>query len=156
MHVTLADVQGWLESTKLTLASVDAALEASAAETVFSSASRVYDTSTWVDANTTPRLIRQVIAMYVAGWTYNRQYSEDSEESNWWGDYLLGEAEKLLSGIVDGTIDLLDVAGTVGNVSGPTFYPNDATASEQVYDGLGIPVGYSGDADIKFRTSTRF
>lgn len=139
--VTLDDVQQWLERTKLTLTAYDPKFEETARTTAFGRLSAAYDVTGWSDAASTPLLVRHVIAMYVAAWTYNRAYSEvdgTSEYATW----LESKADALLEGIVSGRIDLAEVAGLSASAGGPSFYPNDTTE----FDGTGN--------EIKFKMGT--
>ena len=155
--VTVAEVQQWLEATKLHIGTVDDELHATAREIVFSRASRVYTVTTWVDVATTPSLIRKLVAMLIASYTYRRQYSEAiGTEDNNYADWLDRQVELILSGIVDSTIDLTDVATEASSASGPAYLPNASTGYTQVYDASGNPVGDQYSEDIKFRMGTRF
>lgn len=125
-YLAETDVQTWLEQTKLDIASVDTGLEAVAASKVLAALSEVYDTSSWLDALSTPLLVRQVMAMFVAAWTYRRQYSEDTDSVPTYADWLEGLANQLLADIANGTVVLVGVDPIAeGLDSGPDFYPKD-------------------------------
>jgi len=73
--------------------------------------------------------------MRYASWLYDRAYSEDSEPSNY-GALLRTEADKLLMGLIDGSIVIpnlpTDVDRTLGS---PGFYPtDDSSALEPTVD----------------------
>lgn len=155
-HVTQPEVQSWLEATKLTISTVDAELEATAAVTVFGALTHDYDTTTWTDSTTTPAIVRKVIAMFVAAWTYNRQYSEDAPDGNAYANWLEAKANMLLQGLIAGTIDIIEVPGVPVSIGTPTFYPDDTTGAVAVYDALGNQVFPTGADDIKFRMGTVF
>lgn len=128
--VSLAEIQQWLETTKLTLAAIDANLEATAKEIVFSAIGTVYDTTTWVDAASTPPLVRKIISMMIAGWTYERQYSEDiADEQRSWGARLVDMANSLLTGLADRSIDITGVVTTSSQE--PVFWPNDNSVDDE-------------------------
>lgn len=157
LHVSVAEVQQWLETTKLTTIAVDAQLEATAAERVLSAVARIYDVTTWVSETTTPSLIRKIIAMLVAAWSYDRQYSEDTVEGSAYGERLEERAMMLLQGILDGTLDLLDIVDEpTPTTSGPVFHPDDSTGRTQQYDAAGHAIGGEFDADTKFQMGMRF
>jgi hypothetical protein len=125
-YVTLQEVQQWLERTKLDLTEFDIELEASAKSFVFAKVSRFYDTSTWLAANTTPELIRKILAILVAAWTYMRQYSEDEDALNEYAEKLEKMAYDLIDGIIGGTLELSGAAAVLGGSTPATFYPTDA------------------------------
>lgn len=135
--VTEAAIQQWLESTKLTITSIDQELELSAQSTVFSQVSSRYDTSGWVDVSTTPPLIRSVVSMFIAGWIYNRAYSEATQDSNSWGNYLLSSAALIISGIVNGAVDIPDQDPDLSPLAQPIFFPDDASTQSDP-DNFGI------------------
>lgn len=109
MNIVVGEVQAWLESTKANLGTnLDADLEESIATQVLARLNLRYDTSVWATPETTPKLIRKIIALKYASWFYNRQYSEDDGVN----DYALllnAQAETLLSGVLDGSLDLPEV-----------------------------------------------
>lgn len=123
--ITDAEVQAWLEATKLTIAGFDTEFELTARLKVFGAVAEVYDTSTWVDHADTPELVSKVIAAYVAAWTYRRQYSEDADEAASYADWLEALADELLANIVSGTVDLAEVEGLPSSTGQPDFYPKD-------------------------------
>lgn len=153
--VSLAQVQQWLEQTKLALTVVDAELEATAFTYVKSRLAADYDVTTWTNDTNSPSLVKQIVSMLIAAWLYQRAYSEDASRSNWYGRWLESKAESLLDGLVKGEIDLTDVPGTI-TAAGLAFYPTDLTGSSEIYDGNGVLVGVAGSEDIKFYMGARF
>lgn len=149
-HVTLPEVQQWLEATKLTLSSLDPALEDSAFTVVSSMLDRRYDTTVWVDSTTTPSLIRKIISLLIASWTYERQYSEESTGSSSYSTALEDSAMSLIAGLTEGSIDIVGVVPTNETSQQPAFLPTDDTGLTQRVDGLGFYLGVPGDEDIKF------
>lgn len=128
-HITVAEVQSWLEETKLTLTSISTEREAQIAAQVIARVVSAYPEAapTWIDEATTPRLIRSIIAMMYAGWYYDTQYSENPDD-NTYADRLRKAADDLIAGIIAGTIDITEVEGlpTIGQ---PVFYPTDASSA---------------------------
>lgn len=120
--VTLAEVQQWLEATKLTLDVVDEELAESARAIAFGKLSAAYDTSTWVSIGTTPKLVRTVISMLVAAWIYQREYAE--EEDSAYGRRRERQAMELLSSIAKREIELEEYP-TNSAEGTPSFYPTD-------------------------------
>lgn len=140
-YVTQPEVQAWLEPTKLTLDSVDAELEANAAVVVFTQLAQVYDTSTWVNAASTPELVRKIMAMLIAAWTYARAYSQDDiAVSEGFMRWLERKAHMLIEGLVSGAIDLVDVPG-IAFPQYPTFWPNDSTEVEDPNSAAAFAMG---------------
>ena len=123
--VTEQELQAWLEETKLDVPSVDEQLDATARDEVFGALSAVYDVTGWVSTETTPSLVRRIMAMLIASYLYRRQYSEDSDENPGYAVWLEGKAHALLVGVIDGSIDLTDVDEIPASASVPTFWPND-------------------------------
>jgi len=87
-----------------------------------------YDTSSWTTPDTTPRLVRTAIAKLYAAWTYNKAYSEDNTDTSNYATRLTANANLLISGIVDGTIELPSPAVPVGANFGVGFYPTDLSS----------------------------
>lgn len=132
-RITLAEAQGWLESTKLTIASLDASLLGQLEEEILSRLSVVYDTSAWTSDTTTPKLIRTIIAKTYASWLYNRQYSEDQGENNEYALKLLENAEMLMNALIGGQIEI--PGGPEPETSrGASFYPTDASSVQEPTD----------------------
>ena len=129
-HVTVDGVQAWLEQTKLTLASLDTELEDAISTTVLARVGYAYDISGWTDVNTTPNLIRKIIAIKYAAAHYAKTYSEDSDLSDY-AVYLDKMADTLLDGVVSGALEIVDLgSGVEFESSGdPAFYPNDASSA---------------------------
>jgi hypothetical protein len=148
--VKLDEVQSWLESTKLRLSGLDYELTDTAKTMVFAKLAGTYDTTTWTDYTTTPTLVRKVIAMYVASWTYSRQYSEAvSMSQNDYALWLERKADQMLDGILTGGYTL-EVEATGGNPGSPGYWPNDTTGSTQPTDAAGNAIGGQYSEDIKF------
>lgn len=137
--ITASDIQQWLESSKFPINEVDAELEASARELVFSTVSQVYDIATWADTATTPQLIRDAIGMIVASWIYDRSFSEDFPDGTGWATKLYDRAMALVNGIVTGDIDIGEVSTVPVGESSPLFYPTDTTLNE---DGVTVEQAY--------------
>jgi hypothetical protein len=127
-HITVPQVQAWLEPTKLTLGELDDELEDSVATQVLAIVAQAYATSTWTNTTNTPVLIQKIIAMEYAVWLYRRQYSEDGG-TNEYADMLQAMINQLLAGIVSFIIVLTDVASPTDDLSGPAFYPTDVSDS---------------------------
>lgn len=131
-HITVADAQVWLEGTKAHLTSLDTGLETQISTLVLGRLADTFAatvTSTWVDNNTTPEIVKQVIAMMYAGWYYDRQYSEMvAAEGTSYGMVLREYAETLIEGLISGSIILVEVPPGQPETL-PEFYPNDASST---------------------------
>ena len=128
--IDVDDVQPWLEITKLRLDSDDKlAEEPFQSEFVKSRlASCDIDVTVWIDALTTPTLVKQIIGMLVAAHKYNTYYSETDEAAgNPYANKLEDRATLLLEGICAGTIDLLDITDdpATSGFGSVLFYPDD-------------------------------
>lgn len=126
-NIDIQQAQAWAEKTKLNLGSaLDDELEASIAAQVIGQVAQAYETSSWVDSDTTPKLVRSVIAMYYVSWIYDRTYSEEADLSSY-GALLRLRADQLLASIVSGGVVLPDVTPT-SDIGSPEFYPTDASS----------------------------
>ena len=125
-RIQLADAQGWVESTKLTLPSLDVSLLNQLEEEIISRLHTAYDTTLWLDPVTTPSIVKVIIAKTYAAWVYDRQYSENQDQGNDYAAMLRTNAEMLITGLIDGTIDIPGVS-QIGGI--PSFYPNDASSA---------------------------
>jgi hypothetical protein len=121
--VTLAQVSVWLDSTKMGLSTLDAVLEESVRTQVFAHLGQIYDTSNWVDVNSTPALVQQIVSLWVAGNEYNRKYSQEAASGNTYGDTLIATGQRLLDSLVNRTLDIPNVEALKHGV--PTFHRTD-------------------------------
>lgn len=148
--ITLQQAQAWLEATKLTIASLDANLLTHTQNEVLARLASSYDVSGWIDTATTPALVQTIIAKYYAAFYYDRAYSEDiGTNENTWAQRLINNAELLIGGIIDGSIQLLEVTNSTAGE--PSFYPNDASSSQDAGVGDDWSLG-----DAKFSMGTIF
>ena len=125
--ITVPEVRGWLEPTKLPVNSLDLNFLPQIEVEVFARLGSVYDTTVWVDPDTTPGIVRVIITKLYAAWVYDRAYSENQGIANEYAAMLRNNAEMLLVGLIDGTIE---IPGTIPISSpDPAFYPNDASSA---------------------------
>lgn len=127
VRITVEDVRGWVEVTKLNIQDLDMNFLPQLETEVLARISTVYDSTTWVDAASTPPLIRVIITKMYAGWVYDRAYSENQAEANPYAAMLKENAGMLLQGLIDGTIELPGIPATSN--PNPSFYPNDASSA---------------------------
>lgn len=129
-RISLADANAWLEPTKLALSELDANLEAQITTQIFARLLGSFDTSTWVNSNTTPAVVRSAIAMYYVAWTYDKFYSDDAE-ANAYAALLRQYADLTLSGLIGGTIELEELPTANDGISKPSFFPTDASSANE-------------------------
>lgn len=130
-HITLAEAKSWIELTKLVPAdfSVDTELERQVSQQVFARLQGIYQTNVWLDAVSTPDLVRSIIAMLYCAWIYDRAYSDDDDDQNTYADTLRRNAETLLAGLIDGSIDIPDISILPTGQGQPAFFPNDTSSA---------------------------
>jgi hypothetical protein len=126
-HIDVAYANAWTEATKLAIVTFDAALLEQIESQVLGRIATQFDTSTWIDPATTPKMVKSIIAMLYVAWYYDKAYSEDQEEGNDYAALLRAQAENLLQGILDGSISLPEVPNL--EPGGPEFYPNDDSSA---------------------------
>ena len=130
MRVTVKEVQSWIDDTIIKIDPSDLMEEQYAfGEAVVGKLAARFDTSEWVDATSTPLLVRSCIAMLCAAWRYNilfsksgggtrSPYSDELEMKVWGKD----ESGGIINGLLNGTIDLPvdDAPAKVGTLTGFT------------------------------------
>lgn len=126
-RITAAEAQAWAEVTKLNLGvSLDSALLAHIEEEVIRRVAVAADASLWVDSASTPQIVKTAIAKLYVAWVYNKQYAEDIADGSAFSDKLERNAETIIQGIIDGTIEIPGQSPTAGH---PAFYPTDASSA---------------------------
>src|SRR5262245_15537554 len=127
-RISAEEARAWAEGTKLRISSLDSFLVAHVEAEVIGRLQVAFDTSTWTSNTTTPNLIRTIIAKFYVAWLYDRSYSEDIEQGNNYADRLKLDADLLMTGLLDGTIELPGVPSITGS---PVFYPTDASSAQE-------------------------
>lgn len=158
-HVSVAEVQHWLDPEKLHIAENDALPEDDQISPfVFGRLATIYNVAAWDTPSTTPSVVRKIIAMLIAANRYNKVYSETDDAGNRYAGKLEGVAWDRVNMIVNGQISLFDATGDVliTNLTDTEFWPTDATGRSDVMNALGIVTAVAGDDDIKFRMSQTF
>lgn len=87
-------------------------LEETARDIVFGKLALYYDTPTWTTPATTPSMVNNILGLLVAGWVYDRQFSEEAAEGGSYGSRRVEEAYRLLEGILAGEYDIGDMLPT--------------------------------------------
>lgn len=127
-RIAVEDVQAWVESTKLSPQALDLDHLDQLETEILARLQSVYDTTTWIDKTTTPRLVQVIIAKKYAGWMYDKYYSENQSQASDYAKMVKDNGEMLISGILDGTIEIPGV--TSSNPQEASFYPNDYSSSQ--------------------------
>jgi hypothetical protein len=127
-RIEAIDAQGWGEPTKLDLSTLDLYLLNQIETEVLGRLSGAFTTTTWTNSSNTPALVKVIIAKMYVSWFYDRQYSENQDEGNDYAAMLRANAEMLITGLLDGTIELPE-AEAPSNAGKPAFYPNDASSA---------------------------
>lgn len=128
MRIEVADVQNWCEPTKLTVGDLNDGWVLQIETIVMSKLEAGFDISTWVDPTTTPEIIKSVIAMEYASFLYDKQYSEDSDDSNAWAARLDMMANDLIDGMLAGSV-VIDGYVQAEEHSDPASYPTDKSST---------------------------
>ncbi len=126
-RIVTEDVRAWVESSKLNVQALDLEHLDQIETEVLARVGTVYDTSAWLDSSATPRLIQVIIAKMYAGWLYDKLYSENQSESNQYAQQIKTNAEQLIMGLLDGTIEIPGVVASSPQEA--SFYPNDASSA---------------------------
>lgn len=127
-RVTQREIQSWLEITKLNLAALNTDLLLQLEEEVLVQLSSVYDTSTWTDDTTTPKIVRTIIAKTYASYHIDKVYSENQDEGNDYAARLIANANMLIAGLVSGLFEIPEVPSPE-NPGTASFYPTDASSA---------------------------
>ena len=131
-RITLPDAQAWAENTKLPFGVLDTNLlnqvESQVISKLQSCGIDITLIATWVDALTTPDLVKSIISMLYVSWYYDRQYSEEQTEGNDYAKLLRDHAAMLLQGVCDGSIEIPGAPTIAGK---PAFFPTDESSSQQ-------------------------
>ena len=130
VRIQTTEVQSWLSDGRIVVDDSD--LSEQIEEYVLSRVEGTYTTSTWVDKDTTPDLVRQVIAALTAALILRKAYSDQDDQIPY-ADKLEAMGEARLSQINEGKLVLTigDVVVTsaqgdaAGTAAGPVFYPTE-------------------------------
>jgi len=132
-HISVDDANAWLEATKLdlTASDLDADLELQVSTQILNRLGIVFDVSGWSTRETTPRLVRSIIAMEYVAWVYDKTYA-DNEDANSYAALLRQHVEANITGLMAGNITLPEVdPNPAQDTSEPVFFPNDASSANE-------------------------
>lgn len=157
-HVTVAEVQSWLDYDKLPLAPNDPLPEeVNAATGVLGRLVNVYPEATdWTTTANTPVIVKVIISALTASYRYNKIYSEEEDAGNRYAGKLEARALELLNMIMIGDLQITDVPVSVITSFDPIFWPNDTTGASRIYDAQGFMIGWEGSEDVKFTMADKF
>lgn len=126
-RVTLSEVAAWVDPTKIPLSALDQELLSHLEEEVLVQLVPQYNVSTWLSPETTPKIVRVIIAKVYASFYIDRAYSENQDVGNDYAARLQANANTLIMGLVNGSIQIPEIPPD--NPSSASFYPNDASSS---------------------------
>lgn len=129
-RITLADANAWLESTKLTLSAIDPELERQISSLILGRLAPVFDTSSWLNDQSTPALVRTIIAMNYVAWVYDKNYSDDAED-NAYARLLRQYADVNMAALIAGDIELAEAPEANDEITKPAFFPNDVSSANE-------------------------
>ena len=145
-YLVSKNVQDWLQNTKYVVTTVNTSFESQASLTVLGKLGRRYDTSTWIDASSTPALVLNVIAMLVASYELRKAASEEDGLTEY-ADWLEGRATQICEDILEGAIEIgVDPDTTTAVGGSAVFFPTDAStqlATDDPCDPDGTPQMFS-------------
>lgn len=121
------DAKAWAEPTKLLITELDGDLVSQIEEEVILRIAVAYDVSGWTNESNTPKIVKVAIAKLYVAVLWERQYSENIVEGA--PDYatrLRANAEMIITGLMDGTIEIPGLDTTSGQ---PSFYPTDTSSA---------------------------
>lgn len=128
-NIAFADANAWLEPTKLTLSSetFDTALGEQVSSLVLGRFHDTFDTEAWVSPETTPKLVKTIIAMHYVAWTYDKFYSDDAE-ANAYAALLRSYADANVESLLSGDVILDEEPDATVGIESPAFFPTDASS----------------------------
>lgn len=128
-RVTVSEVQAWLEPAKLTLATLDEELVTQLEEEILVQLSPQYTVSDWLTPETTPKIVRVIVAKTYASFYIDRAYSENQDGGNDYAARLMANANMLLTGLISGSIDIPETP-PINSSTAPSFFPTDMSSAQ--------------------------
>jgi hypothetical protein len=130
-HISLPEAQAWLQATKLDLSSLESALEQHASGNIISKLAYVFEDAqtTWLDAASTPKLVRTLIAMYYASYLYDRAYADDATDTSNYAFILRRGADAVVNGLISGAIILEEDPTAADPFGQPAYFPTDQSSA---------------------------
>jgi hypothetical protein len=120
------DVHVHLDPAKLRIEELDAVREQVQRDIVFGQLRGVFGddvVDTWIDRDSTPGLVRSIVAQRYAGTTFNAVYSEEAAVTGSYGWFLIRQSQSLLTEIIKGDVILEGFEPPVhGDLA---FFPDD-------------------------------
>lgn len=128
-RVTLSEVAAWVEQAKVPITTLDTELLTQLEEEVLVQLTSQYTTTSWIDSQSTPKIVRVIIAKTYASFHIDRAYSENQDGGNDYAARLMANANMLLTGLTSGSIDIPDVPATNSSTA-PSFFPTDISSAQ--------------------------
>lgn len=152
------DVAVHLDPAKLRLETIDAVRELVSRDIVFGQLRGAFGDEIiddWVDRDTTPSLVRSIVAQRYAGTTFNAVYSEEAAVTGSYGWFLIRQSDALLKEIIRG--DILLVGYAQPDIGDLAFYPDDDSTALAEARALGtVPDGVADGAPRYFTSGQKF
>ena len=112
-YIDVALANAWTDKDRFNLTAIDVNLENQIASQVIERASQAFDTSLWVNTDTTPTIIKSIIAMiYVGRSGQARTQDNINGVDNYWTK-LVEDAMRLLDSVIRGELVLRDEDGEI-------------------------------------------
>ena len=129
-NININDAKAWTEPTKVgdNFDTLDADLEAQVSQIILGQLGQRFSIVGWLAPESTPKLVKTIIAMYYVSYLYDKTYSTDDNASAY-AVILRNQADLNLAGLISGNIDLPEVPESTG-FDTPSFYPNDASSMQ--------------------------
>lgn len=131
-RVSLSEVAAWVEPAKVPINVLDSELLLQLEEEVLVQLTSQYTVTPWIDPDTTPKIVRVIIAKMYASFYIDRAYSENQDGGNDYAARLMANASMLLTGLVNGSFELPESSAT--NPSSPSFFPTDVSSAQTPTD----------------------
>lgn len=149
-YFLLSDVNQWLARSKYDARIIEPEVEKAVKDAGFGIVSLRYNTTTWVDQATTPRLVWTALSMIYAAWWLQRQIGDDTEAEigQTYPIRLEARGMAILNGIATELIDLPEADPDPELVGYKTalFFPTDEStqlAEDDPCDPNGTPRVFS-------------
>jgi hypothetical protein len=123
--VEVENIQTWLAPKKFQITELEEDLELQQRSLVFAMIANTFDVTGWVTPASTPVMVKQAVSMLYASWVWRRVVAEQHLDNDSYADKLESMAMMLITGIIGGTVELVEVEGVASDGVGPLFYPTD-------------------------------
>lgn len=144
-YVSVRNIQAWLERSKFPISSVNQEFLETAKNLLFAELGQMYDTTTWLDEDTTPSIVLNCMAMQIAAFEYRAAVSQDGGEDTY-ANILEERLQKVICSITSGALVLpdtfpVDTTSSVGG--GPAFFPTDISTELESWEEGSSPMSFT-------------